>query len=106
MPYELFLTTRETTEIRNTFYNILADLKLSKVQISKIIQSGRSFISWLANLGKKTLTNVSIPLGRDNLSVLVGNLNLNTINKFERKISAKETARVGKGFTLFFQMKI
>ena len=37
------------------------DIKLSKAQISKIIQSGGSFGSWLANLGKKALTNVAIP---------------------------------------------
>ena len=37
------------------------DIKLSKAQISKIIQSGGSFASWLANLGKKALTNVAIP---------------------------------------------
>ena len=32
------------------------DLKYRKAQISKIIQSGGSFGSWLANLGKK-ITN-------------------------------------------------
>ena len=30
------------------------DIKLSKAQIFKIIQSGGSFGSWLANLGKKS----------------------------------------------------
>ena len=43
------------------------DIKLSKAQISNIIQSGRSFGSWFANLGKKALTNIAIPLARDNL---------------------------------------
>ena len=43
------------------------DIKLSKTQISKIIQSGGSFGSWLANLGEKAPTNVAIPLARDNL---------------------------------------
>ena len=48
------------------------DIKLSTAQISKIIQSGVSFGSWLANLGrKKALTNVTIPLARDNLPGLV-----------------------------------
>ena len=37
-PYELFLTTRQTTKIRNAFANkISADIKLSMGQISKII---------------------------------------------------------------------
>ena len=38
---------------------------------------------------------------RDNLLGIVSNLTSNTINKFERKISAKRPVRTGKGFTLF-----
>ena len=53
LPHELFLTTRQTTKIINSFVNNMStDIKLSKVQISKITQSGRSFGSWLGNLGK------------------------------------------------------
>ena len=52
--HESFITTRQTTKIRNTFaINMSANIKLSKAQTSKIIQSGGSFGSWLANLGKK-----------------------------------------------------
>ena len=44
LPYELFLTTRQRTIIRNAFANNMStDIKLSKPQISKIIQSGGSF---------------------------------------------------------------
>ena len=43
------------------------DVKLSQAQISKIIQSGGSFGSWFANLGKIALTSVAVPLARDNL---------------------------------------
>ena len=54
LPHELFLTTRQTTKRRNVFANNMStDIKLSKAQKSKIIQSGGSFGSWLANLGKK-----------------------------------------------------
>ena len=77
------------------------DIKLSKTQISKIIQSGGSFGSWLGNLGKKVLTNIAIPLARDNLPGLVSNLTSNAINKFDRKIRGKGAVRAGKGFTLF-----
>ena len=78
------------------------DIKLSKAQIFKIIQSAGSFGSWLGNLGKKALTNIAIPLARDNLdSGFLSNLTPNVINKFERKISGKGALRVGKGFTLF-----
>ena len=38
-PHELFLTTRQTTKIKNVFANKMStDMKLSKAQISKIIQ--------------------------------------------------------------------
>ena len=41
LPHELLLTTRQTTRSRNaTGNNLQADIKLSKAQISKIIQSG------------------------------------------------------------------
>ena len=77
------------------------DMKLSKAQISKIIQSGGSFGSWLGNLGKKALTDLAIPLTRDNLPGLASNLVSNIINKSERKISGKRAVKEGKRFTLF-----
>ena len=76
-------------------------IKLSKAQISKIIQSGVSFGSWLGNLGKNALIDLAIPLARDYLPVLVSILASNAINKFERKITGKGDARTGKRFTLF-----
>ena len=54
---------------------------------------------------KKTLTNIAIPLARDNLPGLVSYLTSNVINKFERKISGKGAVRAGKGFTLFISDK-
>ena len=72
------------------------DIKLSKAQISKIIQSGGSSGSWIGNLGKKVLTNIAIPLARDNLHGLISNLTSNAINKFERKISGKGALSAGK----------
>ena len=75
---------------------MLADIKLSKAQISKIIQSGGSFGSWLSNLRKKALKNISIPLARGNLPGLVNNLTSSEINEFDRKISGKGAARSGK----------
>ena len=66
------------------------DLKLSKAQISKIIQSGGSFVSCWVNLEWKALTNIVILLARDNLPGLVSNLTSNAINKFEGKKVEKE----------------
>ena len=62
-----------------------ADIKLSKAQISKIIQSCGSFGSLLDNLGSKALKNIYIHLARENLPGSVSNLTSNAINKIERK---------------------
>ena len=41
LPHELLLTTRQKTKLRNSFNNNMStDLKPSKAQISKLIQSG------------------------------------------------------------------
>ena len=104
MPYQLFLTSRQTNKIRNSFANNTSmEIKFSQAQISKIIQSGGSFSSWLGNLGKKGLENVAIPLARDNLPRLVSNLTSNASNKFERKRSGKRIAERKKRlcFTYF-----
>ena len=45
LPHELFLTTRQTTKVRNAFANnISTDIKLSLDQVSKIIQLGGSLV--------------------------------------------------------------
>ena len=57
------------------------DIKLSKAQISKIIQSGGFFASWLGNLGKKAIRDLEVSkkkkkhdeivlLGKDNLDAI------------------------------------
>ena len=74
------------------------DRKLTKAQISKIIES---YGSCLGNLGKKALTNIAIPLAWDNLPGLVSNLTSNAINKFETKISGKRAVGARNGFILF-----
>ena len=41
LPHELLLTTRQKTKLRNAFENkVSSNIKLSKTQMSKIIQSG------------------------------------------------------------------
>ena len=84
-PNESFLTTRQMTKIRNVFAkNMSTDIKLSKSQISKIIESGGSFGSWIGNLGKKAPRNITISLARDNLPGLASNLTSSTINLTEK----------------------
>ena len=71
LPKELLLTTRQKIKLRNAFNNNLStDLKLSRTQISKIIQSGgflESLLGKLAGPLMKVATalakNVLAPLG-------------------------------------------
>ena len=45
LPHELFITTRQTTKLRNAFANNMStDIKFSKAQISEIIQSVGSLV--------------------------------------------------------------
>ena len=108
LPNELFLTTRQTNKIRNAFAsNMSIDIKHSKAQISKIVQSGGSFGCWLGNLvKKKTLKNIAISLARDNLPGLLSNLTSSSIYKFDIKINEKEAVRAENEFTFLFRMKI
>ena len=51
LPHELLLTTRQKTKLRNAFNNNMStDLRLSKAQISNIIQSGGFLGSLLSKL--------------------------------------------------------
>ena len=76
MPYELFLTIREKTKTRKAFANnISTDIKFSKAQISKIIQSHGSYASWLGNFGQNAQTNIAIYFARDNLLGFVSHIN-------------------------------
>ena len=70
LPHELLLTTRERTKLRNAFnYNTSADIKLSKVQISKIIQFGE-FLRSLLNKLAGPLMKVAVPLAKNILAPL------------------------------------
>ena len=70
LPYELLLTTRQKTKLRNAFNNNMStDLKLSKAQISKIIQSGGFLGSLLSKL-MGSLMKVAVPLAKNILAPL------------------------------------
>ena len=69
-PHELLLTTRQKTKVRNAFNNNMwTDSKLSKAQISKIIQSGGFSGSLLSKLAGP-LMKVTIPLAKNVLAPL------------------------------------
>ena len=67
LPHELLLTTRQTTKLRNAIEsNMSTDIKLSKAQISKIIQSGGFLgkpLGPLLKTGLSLLKLVIKPLG-------------------------------------------
>ena len=70
LPHELLLTTKEKTKLRNAFNNkVSTDLKLSKAEISKIIQSGGFLGSLLSKLAGP-LMKVAIPLAKNVLAPL------------------------------------
>ena len=70
LPHELLLTTRQKTKLRNAFNNNMStDLKLSKAQISKIIQSGGFLGSLLSKLAGP-LIKVAVPLAKNILAPL------------------------------------
>ena len=70
LPHELLLTTRQKTKLRNAFNNNMStDLKLSKAQISKIIQSGRFLRSLLSKIAVP-LMKVAITLAKNVLAWL------------------------------------
>ena len=67
LPHELLLTTRQTTKLRKAIENNMStDKKLSKVQISEIIQSGGflgKILGTLLKTGLPLLKSVIKPLG-------------------------------------------
>ena len=64
LPHELLMKTRQKTKLRNAFNNNMStDLRLFKVQISKIIQSGWFLGSLLSKLASP-LMKVAIPLAK------------------------------------------
>ena len=70
LSHELLLTTRQKTKLRNAFNNNMStDLKLSKAQISKIVQSGGFLESLLSKLAD-TLMKVAIPFAKNVLAPL------------------------------------
>ena len=85
---------------------VCQQIKLSKAQLSKMIQSRGFLRNILANLGNTVIADYSFSLARDNLPGLQSNINSNAINKFERKISGKGTVRAGKDLLYLFRMKI
>ena len=70
LPHELLLTTRQSTKLRNAIDNNSAiDIKLSKAQIKKLIQSGGILGKLLSKLAGP-LMKVVLPLPKNVLAPL------------------------------------
>ena len=70
LPHEFLLTTRQKSNLRNAFNNkISTELKHSRAEISKIVQSGGFLGSLLSKL-VGPLMKVSIPLAKNVLAPL------------------------------------
>ena len=70
LPHELLLTTGQNTKLRNAInYNLATDIKLSKAQIKKLIQSG-GFLGKLLSKLAGPLMKVALPLAKNVLAPL------------------------------------
>ena len=79
---------------------MLADIKLSKPQLTKIIQSDGFLGNMISNLVKKALADFAVPLTKDVFPKLATRATLSILDKFERKISGQGAIKAGKEFTL------
>ena len=97
-PHELLLTTRQNTKLRNAYNNNSAtDIKLSKAQIKKIIQSG-GFLGKLLSKLAGPLMKVAMPLAKNVLAPLGLTAAMSAIDgSIQKKINgsgATKSARV------------
>ena len=87
LPHELLLTTKQSTKLRNAIDNNLAtDIKLSKAQIKKLIQSG-GFLGKLLSKLAGPLMKVAMPLAKNVLAPLGLTATMSTIDgSIQKKI--------------------
>ena len=88
LPHELLLTIRQNTKLRNAINNNLAtDIKLSKAQIKKLIQSGGFLGKLLLSKLAGPLMKVAMPLAKNVLAPLGLTAAISAIDgKMQKKI--------------------
>ena len=85
LSHELLLTRRQITNLRNAFNdNISTEIKLSKAQSFKIIQSGRFLGSLLSELASPLMT-VAVPLEKNILAPLGNTVAVSAIDAVIQK---------------------
>ena len=95
LPHELLLTTRQNTKLRNAINdNLATDIKLSKAQIKKLIQSGGFWGKLLSKLAGP-LMKVALPLAKNVLAPLGLTAAMSAINgSIQKKIHGSEVKLV------------
>ena len=105
LPYELLLTTRQNTKLRNAINNNLAtDVKLSKAQIKKLIQSG-GFLGKLLSKLAGPLMKVAMPLAKNVLVPLGLTAAMSTIDGSIQKKIHGSGATKGAGVKLIIEQE-
>ena len=92
LPHELLLTTRQTAKLRNAIENNMSvNIKLYKVQISKIIQFG-GFLGTLLSRIADPLMKVAVPLAKNILAPLGITATVSAIDaRIQKKIHGSRT---------------
>ena len=90
LPHELLLTTRQSTKLRNAINNNLStDIKFTKAQIKKLIQSGR-FLGKLLSKLAGPLMKVAKPLAKNVLAPLGLTVAMSAIDgRIQKKMRGK-----------------
>ena len=102
-PHELLLTTRQNTKLRNALNNNSAtDIKLSKTQIKKIIQSG-GFLGKLLNKLAGPLMEVALALAKNALAPLGLTVAMSAIDGSIQKKIHGSGATKGAGVKLIIE---
>ena len=105
-PHELLLTARQNTKLRNAINNNSAtDIKLSKAQIKKIIQSG-GFLGELLSKLAGPLMKVALPLAKNILALLGLTAAMSAIDRSIQKKIHGSGATKGAGVKLIIDKKI
>ena len=103
-PHELLLTTTQNTKLRNAVNNNSAtDIKLSKAQIKKLIQSGGFLDNLLSKLAG-TLMKVALPLAKNVLAPLGLTAAMSAIDGSIQKKFHGSGATKGAGVKLIIEL--
>ena len=97
-PHELLLTTRQSTKLRNAINNNSAiDIRLSKAQIKRLIQSG-GFLGKLLSKLSGPLMKVAMPLAKNVLAPLGLTAAMSAIDgSIQKKIHGSGTKLIIEG---------